>query len=72
MTTLTIKTEDKEVMKAVRALLRGFQVAFEEKEEKPYDPAFVAMVKESEKEVREGKTVQYQPGTDIWDLVNTK
>jgi hypothetical protein len=71
MTTLTIKTENEEVMEAVRALLRGFQVAFEEKEEKPYDPRFVSMIKESEQQVKEGKTVKYEPGTNIWNLVNT-
>lgn len=72
MTTLTIKTENQEVMKAVRALLRGFKVAFEEKEDKPYDPEFVAMIKESEQQINEGKTVQYEPGTNVWDLVNSK
>ncbi|ACT93926.1 DUF2683 family protein [Dyadobacter fermentans] len=72
MTTLTIKTENQEVMKAVRALSRGFKVAFEEKEDKPYDPEFVAMIKESEQQINEGKTVQYEPGTNVWDLANSK
>ncbi|MGV3602879.1 MAG: DUF2683 family protein [Dyadobacter fermentans] len=72
MTTLTIKTENEEVMNAVRALLRGFKVTFEEREDKPYDPEFVAMIKESERQIREGKTVQYEPGTNVWDLVNSK
>jgi len=72
MTTLTIKTEKEEVIEAVKALLRRFEVAFEEREDKPYDPGFVAMIKESEQQVREGKTVQYEPGTNLWDLVDTK
>lgn len=72
MTTLTIKTEKEEVLKAVRALLRDFKVAFEEKEEQPYDPKFVAMIKESEQQVKEGKTVKYEAGTNLWDLVNSK
>lgn len=33
MTTLTIKTEKEEVIEAVKALLREFKVAFEEKED---------------------------------------
>ena len=58
MTTLTINTEDKEVLKAVKALLKGFDVSFEEKSDKPYDPEFVALVKEAEKEIKEGKGIK--------------
>jgi len=58
MTTLTINTEDKEVLKAVKALLKGFKVSFEEKPDKPYDPEFVALVKEAEKEIKEGKGIK--------------
>lgn len=72
MTTLTIKTEKEEVIVAVKELLRRFKVAFEEREDKPYDPKFVAMIKESEQQVKEGKTVKYEPGTNLWDLVDTK
>ena len=35
-------------MNAVRALLKGFKVPFEESKDKLYDPAFVEMIKESE------------------------
>lgn len=72
MTTLTIKTEKEEVIVAVRALLRGFEVAFEENDDRPYDPEFVAMIKKSEQQVKEGKTVKFEPGTNLWDLVDTK
>ena len=72
MTTLTIKTEKEEVIEAVKALLRGFKVAFEEREEQSYDPEFVAMIKESEQQIKKGKTVKYEPGTNLWDLVNSK
>ena len=72
MTTLTIKTEKEEVIEAVKELLGRFKVAFEEREDKPYDPEFVAMIKESEQQVKEGKTIKYEPGTNLWDLVDTK
>ncbi len=42
MTTLTIDTKDRQVLNAVKALLKGFQVAFKEVEENSYDPDFVA------------------------------
>jgi hypothetical protein len=63
MTTLTIKTENKEVMNAVRALLTGFKVTFEETS--PYDPEFVAKIEKSRQQVREGKTVKIDLD-DIW------
>jgi hypothetical protein len=60
------------VIVAVRALLRGFEVAFEESDDRQYDPEFVAMIKKSQQQVKEGKTVKYEPGTNLWDLVDTK
>ena len=65
MTTFTIDTEDKEILKAVKALLKGFRVSFEEKQDKPYNPEFVAMIKESERQIKEGKTVAIALD-DIW------
>lgn len=65
MTTLTIDTEDKEVLKAVKALLKGFKVPFEEKPDNPYDPEFVAKIKKSRQQASEGKTVKI-PLDDIW------
>lgn len=63
MTTLTINTEDQEVMNAVKALLRGFKVSFEEKS--AYNPEFVAKIEKSRQQVREGKTVKIDLD-DIW------
>ncbi|TDE10005.1 DUF2683 family protein [Dyadobacter psychrotolerans] len=60
MTTLTINTEDKEVLNAVKALLKGFKVSFKEKQDAPYNPEFVAKIEKSRQEVREGKTVKIE------------
>ena len=74
MTTLRIDTEDRKILKAVRAILESFEVPFEEahSDDSPYDPDFVAMVKESQQEAREGKTVTFEEGTNLWELVSTK
>jgi hypothetical protein len=72
MTTLFINTEDKAVLQAVRALLNGFKVPFEEAKDKEYDPEFVAMVKSSEKQIKAGKTVKLEAGANLWDLVSSK
>jgi hypothetical protein len=58
MTTLTINTEDKEVLKAVRALLEGFKVSFEEINEASYNPEFIAQIEKSRQDVRDGKTIK--------------
>ena len=72
MITLRIDTEDRKILKAVRAILESFEVPFEESRESPYDPEFVAMVKESQQEAKEGKTVTFEEGTNLWELISTK
>ncbi|WP_373515915.1 DUF2683 family protein [Persicitalea sp.] len=37
-----------------------------------YDPEFVAMVKESQQEAREGKAVTFEEGINLWELISTK
>lgn len=56
ITTLKIDTEDKEVLKAVKALLKGFKVPFEVKPDKPYNPEYVAEIEKSRQQVRVGFT----------------
>ena len=65
MTTLTINTESQEVLKAVKALLNGFQVSYEESKSSPYNPEFVAKIEKSRQEIREGKSVKIDLD-DIW------
>ncbi|REA59308.1 hypothetical protein DSL64_18475 [Dyadobacter luteus] len=65
MTTLTINTEDKEVLKAVKALLKGFKVSYEEKTEDPYNSEFIAKIEKSRQDVRDGNTVKVDLD-DIW------
>ena len=73
MTTLRIDTEDRKILKAVRAILESFEVPFEEAQsDSPYDPEFVATVKESQQEAKEDKTVIFEEGTNLWELISTK
>ncbi len=65
MTTLTIDTENQQVLQAVKALLNGFHVAYEEKQVSPYNAEFVAKIEKSRQQVREGKTVKIALD-DIW------
>lgn len=55
MTTFTIHTEDKEQSNALKAVLKALKIKFEiNKENKPYNPEFVAKIKESKKQHENG------------------
>jgi hypothetical protein len=59
MTTFTIHTEDKEHLNALKAMLKALKVKFEiSKDDKPYNPEFVAKIKKSKKEIAKGKTTR--------------
>ncbi|MCF0058767.1 DUF2683 family protein [Dyadobacter sp. CY356] len=70
MTTLTIETEDPEIIKAVKALLRGFEVTYTEDSDSPYAPEFVEKIRRSEQQIKEGKTVKFESGSNLWDLAS--
>lgn len=55
METLKIQAKDKEQLKTVKAILKALKVPFEASQESPYDPEFVRELKESEKQMKEGK-----------------
>jgi hypothetical protein len=55
METLKVHTKDKEQLRTVKAILKALKVPFEASEESPYNPEFVAEIKESEKQMKEGK-----------------
>lgn len=60
METIIIKTEEDEIAK-IKTFLNEFQVSFTiaQKEEEPYDPAFVKMVLERKKSAGYGNTIRY-------------
>jgi len=65
METLKIHTQDKEQLKTVKAILKALKVPFESSGESPYDPEFVAKIKESERQAKEGK-VKVIRTEDLW------
>ncbi len=52
MEALTVHPQNREQLKAIKSVLRAMKIPFEKKES-PYDPEFVEMIQEAEKE-REG------------------
>ncbi len=65
MTTLTIETEDPQIIKAVKALLKGFEVPYKEDSDSPYDPEFVKKIQQGDDDFAKGN---YKKITldDIW------
>lgn len=54
METFSIHTRDEEQAKTVRAFLKALEIPFESSGPSPYDPAFVAKIREGEKQFKEG------------------
>lgn len=60
METLIIHPKDKSQLTTVKAVLKALKVPFEKaEEESPYNPEFVAKIRRSQKQAREGKTITY-------------
>lgn len=48
--------QKKEEMQAIKAVLKVLKVRFEDKELSPYNPEFVAKIRESEEDLKAGRT----------------
>jgi hypothetical protein len=52
---ITAYTEDNSQIEAVKAVMKALKIKFEISEEKPYNPEFVAEIKRSEADFKNGK-----------------
>lgn len=64
METLIVHPENKAQLNAVKQVLKAMKISFE-KEEKPYNPGFVAKIKKSEQNFKEGKFTKIAI-EDLW------
>lgn len=55
MTTITVHPEDASQIEAVKAIMKALKIKFEISKEKPYNPEFVAKIKRSEEDFKNGK-----------------
>ncbi len=55
MKIILIKPENREQLKATKAVLKLLNVSFVSREEERYDPAFVKKIEISRKQAKEGK-----------------
>ncbi|WP_293304777.1 DUF2683 family protein [Pedobacter sp. UBA5917] len=54
METLIVHPENKAQLNAIKQVLKAMKISFE-KEDRPYNPEFVAKIKKSEQNFKEGK-----------------
>lgn len=54
METLIVHPENKEQLTALKAFMKALKISFEEKKS-PYDPEFVAMIKQGDEDLKAGK-----------------
>ena len=66
METLIMHPQNNEQLSALKAIAKALNVDFET-EKSPYNPDFVAKIKESKKQVDEGKYITLDPNKSIWE-----
>ena len=67
-TIITAYTDDESQIEAVKAIMKALKIKFEISTEKPYNPEFVNMVLEAEREIIEGKGLKVTSDgfDDLW------
>lgn len=58
MEAFAIYLKDREQTEAVKAFLKALKIPFKPLKTDPYDPVFVAKIKESEQQIKEGKVTR--------------
>lgn len=65
METILIRPKSKEQIKVFEEMAKVLKISFEVKEDSPYNPEFVAMVKQADKDFKSGKGKKIKLD-DIW------
>jgi hypothetical protein len=58
MAPVTIRPKDQKQWNALKIIFEAMNVPFEKEEESPYNPEFVAKIKRSEEQIKEGKVTR--------------
>jgi hypothetical protein len=66
METLVIHTENHKQLEALKALVKSWGISFEKY---PYNPAFVAELKNRETNIEKGKTITIKDPKNIWESI---
>jgi len=66
METMIMHPKNKEQLSALKAFAKALKVDFET-EKSPYNPEFVSKIKESKKQIEEGKYITLDPDKSLWE-----
>jgi hypothetical protein len=66
METVIIHPKNDEQLSALKAFAKALKMDFETTKS-PYNPDFVKKVKQSKKQVEEGKFITLDPGKTLWE-----
>jgi hypothetical protein len=66
METVIMHPKSKEQLSALKAVAKALKVDFET-EKSPYNPDFVARIKESIKQVEQGNYITLDPAKSLWE-----
>jgi hypothetical protein len=66
METVIMHPSSKEQLSALKAFAKALKVDFETSKS-PYNPAFVAKIKESKRQAEQGKFTTLDPAKSIWE-----
>jgi hypothetical protein len=58
MEALIVEPKNKKELQAIKAVLKALDISFRAEKDRPYDPEFVAKIKKSEQQVKEGKVTR--------------
>jgi hypothetical protein len=68
METIVVHPKNQKQLAAVEAVLKALNVTFKKEEERLlYNPEFIAKMKQSDQDVKAGRTTKIEPA-DIWNL----
>jgi hypothetical protein len=68
METVIMHPQNKEQLAALKAFAKALKVNFET-EKSPYNPAFVAKIKESQEQVKRGNVITIKDPKNIWPSI---
>ncbi len=58
METLIVEPKSRKQLNAIKAVLKALDVTFRKEQESPYNPEFVARIRKSEQQFKEGKVTR--------------
>jgi hypothetical protein len=69
METIIVHPKNQKQLATIEAILKALDVSFNKEEKSPYSPAFVAKIKKSMEQVKQGKVVTIKDPKNIWPSI---